>query len=140
MGDGKVYPPKSTPWFAPEWHPRGFFIDSAKKLDIFSLAMVCLSVLLEHVCHQLPVSTFTVSSESSSLPFAEEGSALCVLEDWKARKNLPDLAEQVLGYLDVADERDKDSLKTFFRRALQHEISERESDILRLVAGLEGYG
>jgi len=74
------------------------------------------------------------------LPFAEEDSAIYVLEDWKARKNLPDLAEQVLGYLDAVNERDKNSLKIFFHRALQHESSERGSNILQLVADLEGHG
>lgn len=40
-----VYLPVSRDWCAPEYHDRGIELHKAKKMDIYSFAMVCLWVL-----------------------------------------------------------------------------------------------
>jgi serine/threonine protein kinase len=42
-----VYPPQTPGWCAPEWHPRGFTIKKAKKLDIFSYGLLCAWIFLQ---------------------------------------------------------------------------------------------
>jgi serine/threonine protein kinase len=138
IGNGKVYPPKSTPWYAPEWHPRGFFIKNAKRLDIFSLGMVCLWVLLEHTNSQFTSSIINGPFENISVPSLK--TQLEVLEIWKSQGRLPILAEHILRDIDVLNEKDKGSLRLFFSRALQHETSNRALDILQLVLDLEDHG
>jgi len=46
-GEGAiVHPPRSPHWHAPEWHERGFTINNAKRMDIYSygllFAWICL--------------------------------------------------------------------------------------------------
>lgn len=43
--EATVNPPKSVPWNAPEHHHRGFPIQEAKAMDIYSLGLVCLWLL-----------------------------------------------------------------------------------------------
>ncbi|KAL8689017.1 MAG: hypothetical protein Q9218_005215 [Villophora microphyllina] len=37
-----IYPPRSRPWDAPEYHHRGFTVPAAKKLDVYSFGLLCL--------------------------------------------------------------------------------------------------
>jgi serine/threonine protein kinase len=39
--------PRSDPWTAPEYHHRKFSISAAKRMDIYSFAMLCLWLLLD---------------------------------------------------------------------------------------------
>lgn len=40
-----VYPPRSWPWDAPEYHHRGFTVPTAQKMDVYSFGLLCLWVL-----------------------------------------------------------------------------------------------
>jgi serine/threonine protein kinase len=44
-GNDLVFFPESRPWNAPEYHHRGFSIDQAKRMDIYSFGLVCLWLL-----------------------------------------------------------------------------------------------
>ncbi len=41
-----VFLPRSKPWNAPEWDPRGFTVDQAKRQDVYSFGLLCLWLLL----------------------------------------------------------------------------------------------
>ncbi|KAL9579127.1 MAG: hypothetical protein Q9212_005289 [Teloschistes hypoglaucus] len=40
-----VFPPRSWPWDAPEYHHRGFTVPTAQKMDAYSFGLLCLWVL-----------------------------------------------------------------------------------------------
>ena len=44
--DEVLFLPRSKPWNAPEWDPRGFTIDQAKRQDVYSFGLLCLWLLL----------------------------------------------------------------------------------------------
>lgn len=50
---GKVFIPKSKLLFAPKWHHREVSIEFAKRMEIFSLGMLCLWIILQHIVHKL---------------------------------------------------------------------------------------
>lgn len=37
-----VFMPKSDPWYAPEYYPRGFTFSDAKRMEMFSYGLFCL--------------------------------------------------------------------------------------------------
>ena len=43
--DELIKMPKSQPWYAPEWHHRGFKVSDAMKMDAYSLGMLSLWLL-----------------------------------------------------------------------------------------------
>ena len=137
---GKVFPPKSKPWFAPEWHHRGVSIEYAKRMDIFSLGMLCLWVILQHIVQQLPGVAHDEQIDPWLGLLQRANSTIDLLAEWKDRKALNDLATHALKHLDGVMAQDKSSLLVFFRRSLQDPYLERESNILRLVDDLGGHG
>lgn len=43
--DELIKMPNSTPWYAPEWHHRGFKVSDAMNMDAYSLGMLSLWLL-----------------------------------------------------------------------------------------------
>jgi serine/threonine protein kinase len=137
IGNGRVYPPKSEPWCAPDWHHRGFSITIAKRRDIFSLGMLYLWVLLEHVLSQVSSDE---NIKDSSTPFQNSTSAIGGLAEWKKRRCLPELADHILRRLGAVIEQDASSLRVFFRKVFQNQGSGPELSIQHLVQDLSGSG
>lgn len=137
---GEVFPPKSKPWFASEWHHRGVSIEDAKRMDIFSLGMLCLWIILQHIVRQLSGVAYDEQIDSWLGLFRRANSTMDLLVEWKDRKALPDLAAHALEHLDGVVAQDKSSLLVFFHRSLQDSYLKRESDILRLADDLGGHG
>jgi serine/threonine protein kinase len=137
---GKVFPPTSKPWVAPEWHHRGFSIENAKRMDIFSLGMLCLWVILQHNVQHLPGVAHDAQFDPWLGLVQREHSTIDLLAEWKNRKALKDLATHSIKHLGGVGAEDKSSLLVFFHRSLQDPSLERESNILRLVDDLDGHG
>lgn len=132
--------PKSTPWFNPEWHHRGVSIEHAKRMDIFSLGMLCLWVILQHVVQQLPGVTHDAQIYPWPGLLQTVNWTVDLLAEWKNRKALNYLATHTIELLDGVTAQGGSSLEVFFNRSAQDSYLERESDILRLVDDLGGHG
>jgi serine/threonine protein kinase len=102
--------PRSRPWYAPEYHGRGFSPDDAKRMDVYSFGMLCLWLLLG------PFLGF------KDVPELE------LLELWKRENKLSEQATRLVvehGYFnnDVTDK-----LCQFFDSTLAHESDKRTID------------
>src|ERR1700712_3072511 len=63
-----IYLPRSRPWEAPEYHHRGFSIQQAKQLDIFSLGLSCLWFLFHDKLTKIdPCSSLIEQSSEAEL-------------------------------------------------------------------------
>ena len=105
--------PKSKPWFAPEYHHRGFKLYMAQRMDIYSFGMLCLWIL---------------SSNNDEI--------LVLLDKWKWEGKIRDEARRVTESLADLGAISKIELQKFFDLVLVAELEHRSSDLRELIGYL----
>jgi serine/threonine protein kinase len=120
-GSSAVNMPRTMPWYAPEWHHRGFTVSDAMKMDVFSFGMLCLWFLFQNA------EGFPTQGELEEMKFT--GSTLAIAEDFIKRSEELNAAQQI-------------NLCSFFRSTLGHEPSSRSADFTHLLQylGANRYG
>ena len=138
----RVYLPKTSPWvLAPEWHHRGFTIDAAKKLDVFSFGMLCVWILFKKAildrginvekALKMPPKT---AGQNLSL---SESSVERILQDLKLNKKILDAVFEIVIDTVPEDIRAKHRLQDFFLATICEEQSLRESNFENLISYLD---
>ena len=128
--------PSSQPWAAPEYHHRGFKAVEAKKMDIYSSALLCLWLLCKEGLTGT-VATFGDAFEGNQC--AEGCKRACKehqmqnLSSCKSQGKLLALANQVLMTMTLEYSR-KDELRQFFTLALDPNAGTRCSDLIELIS------
>lgn len=133
----RIYPPNSKPWTAPEHHYRGFSPLSAKRMDVYSLGMLCVWTLYRkyfssdsHFWADLGQTNFSneqTREELSGLAICEGSGGLFV----RVKKLINSWSN------DLEEERGE-RLAVFFRSTLATNPEEREIDVAVLIGHLEG--
>jgi len=136
--------PRSRPWDAPEYHHRAFGIREAKRLDIFSVGIVCLWFLFHDKMASLQ---FALQQKSSSDGISARLISLCsenaledikALEELKYERLLPVLARELIRSDNSLNEVEGDNLEIFLSSALCQDSNERVL-LLEQLANLAGY-
>ena len=112
--DELIKMPKSQPWFAPEWHHRGFNVSDAMKMDAYSFGMLSLWLLFYNSVgssNQDFRNGIGLSEPKKRISIAHELTVLTVNAGGKQRSNL----------------------KEFFACTLQPNPADRSSDFKHLL-------
>ena len=115
--------PQSKPWQAPEYHPRWFSLQDARKMDYYSFGLLCLWLLFSK--ETLIVPNFP--NVSVDLAFAgrdEEAEGL--LEILKENDRLPAGVESLLSLEPSLSQEVRFFLQAFLRSALHRVPIKRE--------------
>jgi hypothetical protein len=128
LGQGnkdRVYLPQTSQWvMAPEWHPRGFQVDSAKTLDVFSFGMLCAWVLFR-------------GEFSRQAGKVEKGTVENLLLELKKREQLLEAIVSIIRTADIGSEELQGRLEKFFSTTIAHDPIQRECNFLALISLLE---
>ena len=131
--------PCSRPFEAPEWHPRGFPIAKAKKMDIYSLGLLCAWILvadmLPHLESQLhfPSQDQTNIEQTDRVKPAED-----LLQELKDGHLLLEYIHRAIAQVFSEDKFRCNTLQDFFSKTLCDNPDEREQHIGSLLACLNG--
>jgi hypothetical protein len=129
--DRAIYVPKTVPWHAPEHHHRGFLLQNAKRLDFFSLGLLCLWLLFEP---QIRAQTRSSEIESgSSAKYTVEMRMSEWLEKLTPRQDLVTHAEQMLHEVSGLVDQQRDDLVKFFHNTLATDAKDRALGINDLI-------
>ena len=127
--DVLIKPPRSRPWDPPEYHHRGFTVLGARKLDIYSLGMVCLWVLFfdtPPVSYSVP----TAVRGAQSWPFHDSK----LLDSMKLKNRLGDFASELVRSVKGLAANQRENLERFFLSALAHDPAERTLNLEELAS------
>jgi len=117
-----VYLPQTSEWvMAPEWHHRGFSIDLAKRLDVFSFGILSAWVLFR--------DEFSHRAEKLVIGTTEE----LLLKLKKEERLLEALVEVIRTTVTDGDDL-KDRLEQFFSATVAHDPIKRECNFKTLIA------
>jgi len=113
--------PKTPPWEAPEWHPRGFTIAAAKKADFYSFGLLCVWILFNDQLVE-PSSDISVSTEGKVVFFLSK-SNLELKESMefgtlKSQDAISNLTEKIVRRSCAANKGQSEALVEFFHGAL----------------------
>jgi serine/threonine protein kinase len=131
-----IYLPRSRPWNDPNWDDECFEIHEAKRMDIYSLGMVCLFVL----CHS--THTWSSSEPTTTIPGYDrpisfqsiwEERNIDVFEDLKWRDLLPGIAHSLVSTIVSLDPARQNSLAMFFSLTLAKKPDSRQPDCRKLI-------
>jgi serine/threonine protein kinase len=119
--------PRSPPWEAPEWHPRWFNLENAKRMDVYSFGLLCLWLVFsgEHLqfidCPSINIDlAFLVWQENHQLnPMTKS------LKDMKASGKLLDSVLHLLSQKQDIAEQTRSCLEEVFTLALSHNPKKR---------------
>lgn len=139
LGANKVIKlPRSRPWVAPNWHGRGFEFHMAKKMDIFSLGMLCLWTLFGHELLDFLNRQITGAPGLERVSFVtSEGATYARLEGLQKSGKL---SEVVLEFLSTATHLPsalRGNLGSFFKKVLCSDFSSHDLDIDDLIRFLD---
>ena len=132
--DSIVYMPRSRPWFAPEYHHRGFLFSNAKKMDVYSFGLLCFWLLLGDslYCPSIRLHRSQVSTNvASGMPFT-----IAALEMLKQSNALQDTAGELLFAVEDLTLEQQRNLVSLFDLTLAKDPEARTSDfslILKLL-------
>lgn len=131
--------PYSGAWTAPEHHGRGFIPQAAKRMDIYSLGMLCLWCLFKD--GPSDASIFSDGQKSASSSFTEQSGLreLGAVAEMAREINAPmQWFNEVIGDSGDFYRDKKEKLSRFFKSTLAINPERRVLDIAILVALLEG--
>ena len=133
MGEKETFLPNSWPWTAPEWTKRRFDIPSTKKMDIYSLGLLCFWLLFSNV-EEKPVL-----AEESSVPFCilEEGADFATVKLIRSHDILPQFAKLVIENVKETNKEQKRRLSQFFERTVRTSPEHRTMDLTELAQLLD---
>jgi len=120
--ENMVYLPQTSEWvMAPEWHHRGFLIDSAKRLDVFSFGIMSAWVLFRD----------ELSRRAEKLEIGTTEDLLLRLK--KAEQLLEALVDVIQTTATYGDDFE-DRLEKFFSATVAHDPIKRECNFQTLIA------
>ena len=111
--------PSSEPWTAPEWHHRHHSFAEARRMDIYSFAMVCLWLFINEPC--------ALSSSRATL---------LIIQDYKREGSLVTEARKLINCLDASTTL-KQGLESFFSKTLTRESRKSIRNIAELIPYLD---
>ena len=109
--------PKSDPWYAPEYHHRGFTFSDAKRMEVFSFGLFCL--------------WFLFYDAEADFPNA------LLLKERKSTQQLPSFVRKLMASMVVSTTFPISNLERFFDSALAHLPEERATDLGELLSLLD---
>ena len=133
--DEVVFLPRSKPWNAPEWDPRGFAVDQAKRQDVYSFGLLCL-------WFYLPDELYMDSNEASQPKEKANDSIILqfefdsLVEQLKQSDQLRHQAIKAIGTIQSLNEKYRKILKSLLFATLAFEPLDRTCDfetLLRLL-------
>ena len=116
--------PRSLPWEAPEWHPRSFGRETAKKMDIYSFGLLCLWLLFPaDDLHSpgLPNINLDLAFSSTS----EDNVMMRKFQDLKTSGKLLESVLELLWRKDGIPEDTRSVLEQLFRLSLPKDPAKR---------------
>jgi serine/threonine protein kinase len=135
--DELVRLPRSRPWDAPEWHHRGFRFPAARKMDAYSLGVLCLWLVFNETFGQNTTSSASSSNGQTGYAYLKtswkEYPRHTLLEKLKYEDELPALACYLISTAIEGNDDQKCKLESFFALTLAREPEERSSDFGRLI-------
>lgn len=111
--------PSSEPWTAPEWHHRHHSFAEARKMDIYSFALVCLWFFMGESC-----------------ALSDSRAAVRTIQDYKRKGSLATEACNLVDSLDTSITL-KQGLKTLFQKTLSRESRKSIRSIAELIPYLD---
>jgi serine/threonine protein kinase len=122
--------PKSWPWNAPEHHHRKFRPAQARKMDLFSLGMVCLWVIFEkYLSGIVPLPQEILWVEPYIQSCGEKHRSKSILQAAKDENKLVQLARQLVMAEGDLEDYQKEQLRRFFDASLVREPNSRDVDL-----------
>jgi serine/threonine protein kinase len=123
--------PRSPPWEAPEWHPRWFNLENAKRMDIYSFGLLCLWLILSG--ESLEFTGFPSINIDLAFPAPHESNQLnpmtkC-LQEMKASGKLLDSVLNLISQKQEIPEQTRSRLEEVFTLALTHDTEKRASQM-----------
>ena len=139
--DVVVWPPRSRPWDAPEYHHRGFRISDAQTLDIYSFGMVCLWILFhDRLCQDPLPQLETLRGRNGSMSFTnrvEKASSPNLLEELKREDDLRFLANELVNTTCGLTVQRQSDLALFFNSSLTSDPKRRILAVKQLASLLD---
>ncbi|KAI4243533.1 MAG: hypothetical protein LQ352_007004 [Teloschistes flavicans] len=127
-----IYPPRSWPWDAPEYHHRGFTVSTAQKMDVYSFGLLCLWVLFfDKQSLSEPVTNETGGNQRPLDDFEQ-------LDCMKHDNALTDFACSQVDSTQSLSAGEKADLVRFFRSAIVFDPQERATNFKEFIV-LLGY-
>ena len=126
-----IYPAKSSPWNAPEYHHRGFTIEQTQKQDVFSFGMLCFWVMFHAEISAKARDSLNGKGYSNSA-FQQSGEIYILLEEWKVKGRLQAVALDMIAARSDLTTTTKEILMQLFVSTLAHDPKERETDFEEL--------
>ena len=122
-----VYPPRSWPWNAPEYHHRGFTVSAAQKMDIYSFGLLCLWLLFFD--KQSLIATASKNKYGGQWPLED----FETLNSMKYEDTLRDFACIQVDSTQGLSANEKRDLISFYMSTIVYKPQERASDLKDLV-------
>lgn len=119
--------PKSLPWYAPEYHHRGFTIEQAQKQDVFSFGVLCFWVLF-HADISAKARDSRNGKGYSNSAIQQTREIHILLEEWKIEGRLQAVAVDMVAASGDHTTTTKEVLRQLFVSTLAHDPNERESN------------
>ena len=140
--DEYILVPKSWPWFAPEHSKSDRFKPSqARKMDIFSLGMLCLWVIFErYFSGSVPLPSEACWAEHYFRQAAGSDRSKKILNDLKQDDNLVTLAAQLVTVETELTDEAQQGLTEYFNKSLPTDPNLRADklgDLLECLLGRE---
>lgn len=128
--------PQSKPWQAPEYHSRWFSLQLAKKMDIYSLGLLCLWLLFPGK------NLVSINLPNINVGFAfagEDENAEKILEMFKKENQVSTSTLYLLSQEGNLSQDARSCLQGFFIGALHHDPSKRDFDMNSFIERFSDY-
>ena len=129
--------PRSYPWYAPEHNFHHFTPAQARKMDVFSFALLCLWVMFErYLSGIVPLPQEAHWADRYFQDMGKRDPRMSILEDLKQGDELVKLSRQlVMAEKDLEDDR-KQALEGFFIASLTCDPWKREANLRQSLSRL----
>jgi serine/threonine protein kinase len=129
--------PTSWPWVAPEWHQRGFYVQAAKKMDVYSFGMLCFWILFKETLLGYSLDSTKGGGGNAPITFTvPHGYDIeqTKLENLKKEDGLMEIAHELISGTKSLSTEQQITLKTFFDSTLCRDQNAREADVGKLMS------
>ena len=122
-GNNEILLPRSRPWYAPEWHPRGFSFTNAVKTDIFSFGLLALFILFKDKLLKdsdvLGSDLEALHRETGILLWSDTDKQNHCMQQLRRRVDLQDYVSTLVEDVDSLSDQRKADFRGFLRSTLE---------------------
>ena len=139
-GDALIYPARSLPWQAPEYHHRGFMISQVRTQDAYSFGLLCFWLLFtERINKDGCGSLASLKGQTGFISFAEDDQRdeNNMLESLKENDGLRNVAQELVQRNAELDQEQKLNLHLLFDLTLVSDPRKRPAEFEKLASLLQ---